>query len=365
MQKNPFFRKGGIIFTATLLLLPLLLPSLVYLRVIDTDSSFFMWGVFCFILFSIPAVFFLLYSGILILPVRRIKKARAFSGIFGLSCSLILFSMILYGGVIGRRKLVIQREVLSFSNLPASFDGLRIVQLSDLHLGSLRHDPEYVEAISDSIKALRPDILFFTGDLVNSRADEAAVFRSVLSGIRGKEGTFSVLGNHDYGFYYPWNSEAERLRNLEQLQKIEQDAGWQLLNNAHRYLKRGTDSIAIIGVENWGEKRFGQQGNLAKAMQGIPDSVFSLLLSHNPVHWKSEVIPQSNIELTFSGHTHAMQLQIGDYSPSGWIYPQWSGIYRDNDQYLNVNRGTGFVIFPARIGAYPEITLIELRTKKE
>ena len=364
-RENRAFRKIWMAQSIGLAFLPIILFLLSFWGGLSTDSRLFMWGIFVFVLFSIPLIFFLLYSGIAILPLFRLQRIQKLSRYIGWFCTTVFFGTILYGGLIGRQKLTVQRETIWFTRLPESFDGLRIVQFSDLHLGSLRHNPAFIQEIADTINALTPDLIFFTGDLVNSLSEEASPFKDILAQLHAEEGVYSVLGNHDYGYYHRWDSDKSRLVNLRQLMELQDQAGWTLLNNRHLFLKRDNDSIAIIGVENWGEKQFGQQGDLQKAIQGVPPSTFSLLLSHNPIHWSKEVIKNTPIDLTFSGHTHAMQTQIGSFSPSSWIYPHWGGLYQDGQQFLNVNRGTGFVVFPARIGAYPEITLIELRHKKE
>lgn len=361
LRKNRIFRTIWGIETIGVALLPVILVSLTFYTGLSTDSRIFMWGVFLTLLFIVPLICFMIYALVAVFPFnQRIRRVTA--GIGWLMMGIIA-SAILYGGIVGRKKIVVEKEVIYTSRLPESFDKLKIVQISDLHLGSIRHNPEYIQAIVDSVNNQHPDLIFFTGDLVNSKASEAEPFRSLLHSLKAKEGVYSVLGNHDYAYYHRWNSEEERLNNVAQLIALEKKAGWDLLNNEHRILSRNGDSIVIAGVENWGEKRFGQQGDLGKALTNISDSSFILLLSHNPVHWRKEVLPETNVDVTFSGHTHAMQMQIGNFSPSEWLYKEWSGLYQENNQYLYVNRGTGFVIFPARIGAYPEISFIELRHK--
>lgn len=361
IRNNRIFKTVWIFETVGLMLLPLFLITMVAFAGVSTDSRLFMWGVFTIFLFVIPLIVYMLYALIAILPFKN--RFRSITTIIGLFLMGSIASMILYGGIVGRKKIVVEKQTLYSARLPIPFDGFRIVQLSDLHLGSLRHNPEYIRAIIDSVNRLNPDVVFFTGDLVNSKASEATPFLPLLSQLKAKYGVYSVMGNHDYAHYHKWQNEQERLNNVDQLMTLEREAGWNLLNNAHHIVYEGKDSIIIAGVENWGEKHFGQQGNLAKALQGISSQSFTLLLSHNPIHWQQEVLPTTDIDLTLSGHTHAMQFQIGNFSPSSWIYPEWSGIYKNGNQYLNVNRGTGFVIFPARIGAYPEISFIELRHK--
>lgn len=312
---------------------------------------------------GIPKLFFLLYSIVAVIPFFKLDNIKKNSCKIGLIISGILFCIILYGGLIGSKRLIVQKETIITDRLPESFNGFRIVQFSDLHLGSIGHNPAFVNNVIQTINKLYPDIIVFTGDLVNSQETEAAPFRSLLSQLNAPYGVYSVLGNHDYGNYHHWNNEQEKRTNFEALTYLQHQAGWTLLNNEHRYLTKKKDSIVIMGVENWGEQHFGRQGDLDKAYTQVNSELFSVLLSHNPVHWQAQVVQKTPIDLTLSGHTHAMQLQIGNYSPSALIYPHWGGIYQNKKQYLNVNRGIGFVLIPFRLGAYPEITLIELRNK--
>lgn len=211
----------------------------------------------------------------------------------------------------------------------------------------------------DLVNAQKPDLIVFTGDLVNNRAAELDGFEEILSQLHATDGVYSILGNHDYGPYYRWKSKREQVNNLNDLKKRQADMGWILLNNEHTLLHRGNDSIALIGVENEGEPPFSQHGDLPKAQAGT-NGLFKLLLSHNPTHWRREVLPQSDIDLMLAGHTHAMQLAIGHHSPASWIYPEWGGMYMEDNRGLYVNVGMGFVGLPFRFGAWPEITVITL-----
>ena len=211
----------------------------------------------------------------------------------------------------------------------------------------------------DLVNAQKPDLIVFTGDLVNNRAAELDGFEEILSQLHATDGVYSILGNHDYGPYYRWKSKRDQVNNLNDLKKRQADMGWILLNNEHTLLHRGNDSIALIGVENEGEPPFSQHGDLTKAQAGT-NGLFKLLLSHNPTHWRCEVLPQSDIDLMLAGHTHAMQLAIGHHSPASWIYPEWGGMYMEDNRGLYVNVGMGFVGLPFRFGAWPEITVITL-----
>ena len=215
------------------------------------------------------------------------------------------------------------------------------------------------------VNKLEPDLIIFTGDLVTLRSAELEPFLHVLSGLKAKNGVYSILGNHDYGDYVPWKNVSEKLEDRKLLRIKEKEMGWRMLNNESVYLYSGNDSVALIGVENWGEPPFPKYGNLRAAYPDLNDDCFKILLTHNPMHWDEEVISGTNIDLSFSGHTHAMQikLQLGDwrYSPAEIRYPRWSGLYREGNQYLYVNEGIGCVFMPMRVGATPEITVIRLK----
>lgn len=271
--------------------------------------------------------------------------------------------MILYGSIQGRTRFEVKNVTYYSSRLPEAFNGYRIVQISDIHIGSWLGNPEAIRRMVDSVNAQKPDLIVFTGDLVNNRAKELDGFEQILSGLHAKDGVYSILGNHDYGPYYHWESKRAQAENLEELKKRQADMGWTLLNNENAILRSGQDSIALIGVENEGEPPFSQHGDLHRAIQGT-DGMFKLLLSHNPTHWRREVLPESDIDLMLAGHTHAMQLAIGHHSPSSYIYPEWGGMYLENERALYVNVGIGYVGLPFRFGAWPEITVITLARSK-
>lgn len=293
---------------------------------------------------------------------RRLHVRRKPFRIAGLMLSLAFSATLLYGWLIGKEDFQVRTVHLRSDRLPASFHGYRIVQLSDFHAGGWQGHPKAVARLIERANSLKPDLLVFTGDLVNAHVRELPPLDRLLSGLHATDGVFSVLGNHDYGDYYHWPDSASKARNLAQLQACQQAMGWTLLNNRHQYLHRGNDSIALIGVENHGDPRFGQHGNLPAARRGISDHTYQILLSHNPRHWRQEVLGHTPVDLTLSGHTHAMQLSIGHFSPASWIYPEWGGLYSEQEQHLYVNIGCGHVMYPMRIGARPEITLIILES---
>lgn len=278
----------------------------------------------------------------------------------GLILAGLYSAMLIYGASIGKERFDIKEVAFTSPQLPKGFDGYRIVQLSDLHIGSWKGNGKAIQRMVDLVNAQKPDLIVFTGDLVNNRASELNEFQEILSQLHAKDGVYSILGNHDYGPYYHWKSPKDQVNNLIDLKKREANMGWKMLNNEHTLLYSGNDSIALIGVENEGEPPFSQHGDLTKAKQGT-DGMFQLLLSHNPTHWRREVLPQSEVNLMLAGHTHAMQFAIGHHSLSSMVYPEWGGMYKEGNRGLYVNIGLGFVGMPFRFGAWPEITVITLR----
>ena len=268
------------------------------------------------------------------------------------------------GMVVGPYKYTLHKPVVKLPNLPKSFHGLKIVQLSDIHSGSF-YNKEAVNKGIDMLLAQKPDIVFFTGDLVNDQAAEMENYMDVFSRVTAPMGVYSILGNHDYGDYHNWESEEAKAANLARLKQVHTELGWNLLLDEHVYLERGEDRIAVIGVENWGAG-FHQIGDLGKAYQGCEAPV-KLLLSHDPTHWDEEVRKAyKDIDITFSGHTHGAQMGVETggfkWSPISLRYDKWAGLYRENNQYLYVNRGYGFLGYPGRIGIWPEITVMTLET---
>lgn len=269
-------------------------------------------------------------------------------------------------GMRNRYRYNLTRKKLLLKNLPDEFKGMRIIQISDIHAGSF-DDPEAVKEGIDTIMQEKPDLIVFTGDLVNDRADEVAPYIEIFNKLKAPLGVYSVLGNHDYGDYYRWPSDEDKKRNLEQLKQHHASMGWRLLVNEHVVLERNKQQIALIGIENWGARGFTQYGDMQKAVAGLKeaDVPVKILLSHDPSHWEAEVRKDyPDITLTLSGHTHGMQFGIDipglKWSPVQYVYKHWAGLYQQNKQYLYVNRGFGFIGYQGRLGILPEITLIEL-----
>lgn len=254
---------------------------------------------------------------------------------------------------------------LQYPNLPAAFRGLRVVQISDVHSGSFT-DTAAVQKGVQKILDLKPDLILFTGDLVNDRAIEMDNYKSIFSQLKAPMGVFSTLGNHDYGDYIDWDSAAAKKANLEALKKVHGDIGWRLLMNEHVVLERGGEQIALLGIENWGAKgNFPKYGKMSKAYPGTEKYPFKILMSHDPSHWDAEVREKyPDVDLMLSGHTHGMQFGVElpwfKWSPVQYMYRQWAGLYEEGKQKLYVNRGFGFIGYPGRVGILPEITLLEL-----
>jgi uncharacterized protein len=284
----------------------------------------------------------------------------------GLALGAVPFFSLLYGIVRNPYRYRLFRERVKLPNLPAALEGLKIVQISDIHTGSFLHK-EPVENAVKLVNEQKPDLVFFTGDLVNNRAEEAQPFVEIFEKVRAKYGVYSVLGNHDYGDYVDWEREEDKQANLELLKNTHRRLGWELLLNEHRKLDINGEEVAVIGVENYSaHPRFPKYGDLKAAQQGTERSALQLLLSHDPSHWEEEIVREfQNIALTFSGHTHGMQFGVEipgwfKWSPIKYVYKQWAGLYKRGQQYLYVNRGLGYLGYPGRVGILPEVTLIEL-----
>ncbi len=276
------------------------------------------------------------------------------------------FLSLTYGLLRNPYRYTVFREKLALKNLPEALSGLRIIQISDIHSGSFTFKEPVREAIA-LINKLKPDLVFFTGDLVNNKADEMDDFMDVFDKIEARLGVYSIFGNHDYGDYVQWPSEKHKQDNLDKLKSIHRSLGWNLLTNENRMLDVNGANIAVIGVENYSTHlRFPKYGDLKKATQGTEGADLKLLLSHDPSHWNGQVLTDyKDIAITFSGHTHGMQFGIEvpgflKWSPIQYVYKQWAGMYQSGDQYLYVNRGLGFLGYPGRVGILPEITCLDL-----
>ncbi|MFT2007523.1 metallophosphoesterase [Pontibacter sp. 13R65] len=284
----------------------------------------------------------------------------------GLVIAALPFSAFVYGMVKGAYDYRVKRITLKFPNLPAAFDGYKMLQISDLHTGSFVTTEPLKEAVN-IINKQEADLVFFTGDLVNNMAVELESHLDTLKNIRAKSGVFSVLGNHDYGDYVQWDSPETKKRNLQTLISAQRQMGWQMLLNENRLIEKNGEHIAVLGVENWGNRAgFPKYGDLSKAYRGTEHVPFKVLLSHDPSHWDGQINQGfPDIDLTLSGHTHGMQFGVNipgwKWSPVQYVYKQWAGLYQKGKQYLYVNTGLGFLGYPGRVGFLPEITVFELK----
>ena len=311
---------------------------------------------------SLPKLVFAVVSLIFRILSLFWKKIKIVELPVSLACTLAALVVMIYGCTVGQKKLVVKEQTLYFNNLPKEFDGYRIVQISDFHIGTHGADTAFVARVVAEVMAQKPDLIVYTGDLVNSQADEVEPFIPLLSSLTAPDGVLSIFGNHDY-CYYNHHHQMEAIRREQvALKANERKLGWQLLLNEHRVMERDSSRIAVVGVENVGHPPFPNFGDLKKAMNGLNDSTFVVLLSHDPSHWRMEVLPETDIPLTLSGHTHAMQFRIGRLTPVMFRYPEWGGLYEENGQQLFVSTGVGGGI-PFRFGAWPEICVLTLKCR--
>jgi predicted MPP superfamily phosphohydrolase len=296
-------------------------------------------------------------------PVSGISRSEFLSKV-ALATAAIPAATLMYGVVANAYNYKFRKTAIKFPNLPGAFDGFKIIQLSDIHAGSFSRKEPIIEVIN-KINAQNPDLIIFTGDLVNNVASEMDEYMEIFGKLKAKHGVISITGNHDYGDYVQWNSMDEKVENFRQFVSVHSKMGWDLLMNENRRIEKDGEHISIIGVENWGKGRFAKYGKLEKAYQGVEASPFKILLSHDPSHWDEKVRKDfPDIDLMFSGHTHGAQFGVENkwlkWSPSKYLYKQWAGLYQEGKQYLYVNRGFGFLFYPGRIGILPEVAEITL-----
>ncbi len=369
---------------ATFLLINLFIGLLQF----DRSRGFSTYETYSFGLFFAMAVFQLMVGGMLLLEdlIRGMKglinivsqtttsdnlylpKRRAFISQLAIALGMIPSGALIYGMLKGKYNYQVLRYTLTYDDLPQSFDGYQITQISDIHSGSF-DNAEKVQYGIDLINQQESDIILFTGDLVNNIAKEMRPWQNQFSTLSARHGVFSVLGNHDYGDYYQWPSEQDKVDNMNQLSTLQKEMGWTLLRNEHHFIQRGKERLALLGVENWGTG-FKRAGDLEKTLENVEEKDFKILMSHDPSHWEAQILPHAfPIHLTLSGHTHGMQFGIEipgwiKWSPVKWRYKQWAGVYEQGQQKINVNRGFGFLAYPGRFGMWPEISVITLRRSK-
>ncbi|MGM9688332.1 MAG: metallophosphoesterase [Alloprevotella sp.] len=312
---------------------------------------------------SVPKLVFLLTAGTGKVLTLCGWNAGGMAVHIGIVLAVATACVQIYGASFGWRRLQVNRHTLHLQGLPPAFEGYKVVQISDLHLGSYHHHTAFVERLVDSVNAQQPDLIVFTGDLVNTEAREAQPFVQVLQRLHARDGVLSVLGNHDYMTYQPGLSPKQQHEQLAELVAAQQRMGWQVLRNEHRAVVRQTDTLFVAGVENIGKPPFPSRGNLAQSLRGIPSSACIVLLSHDPWHWRNGVLGHKSIALTLSGHTHAMQMQFYRFSPARWLMTEWGGLYSEGHQQLYVSTGIGGSV-PYRLGAWPQIELFTLHSAK-
>jgi len=278
------------------------------------------------------------------------------------------FIVIAYGIFIGRYQVFAEKKNLYFDNLPTQLDGFKIVQISDIHMGSFSRNPRVLKEITKLVAELQPDLLLFTGDIVDNFSEEMNGFEPFLAQLSGRYGKYAIQGNHDYGDYYEWPDSVSKKNNLNQIENGLANVGFKLLKNQWINIEVKDTSFALIGVENWGHRPFPQYANLDIAMKEIPANSFKILMSHDPAHWDAVVVPQTDIPLTLSGHTHGGQFGVKiagiEFSPIYLVQQKWGGLYKSDNQYLYVNRGLGTIGFSGRVEMNPEVTLLTLYRAK-
>ena len=349
------------VFVTLALIVTISLP-----RRTGTNESlvFIMWMLFAYFSIYIPKYIYIVCDLVARIPLLLKKQRIKWVSKTGTILGVVSFCLMWWGALVNRFNIDVNEVEVPISSLPTPFDGYRVAQISDLHVGTFGIDTTFLAEVVEKINSLDVDAVMFTGDIVNRNSAELQPFVSTLSRINARDGVFSVLGNHDYGDYSDWESPEAKEENLKLMHKLQKQMNWTLLLNETKQVYRGNDSIFIIGVENLGDPPFKNYGSLSNAYTTINDSTIKILLSHNPAHWERDIKDKkdNNIALTLSGHTHAMQMSIGSFSPAALRYKYWGGLYVDDfNHYLNVNVGIGEVALPMRIGATPEITVLTLR----
>jgi len=334
--------------------------------VFNPSHPSFLWFMWLFILFILPANLIAIFASLDALFARLFAKKIHLTSILGYPLTIIIVIGLIWGAA-DRYHLEIRRVEIVTDQLPAAFDGLTIAQISDVHLGNLSNAKTYLETVATRINTEKPDLIVLTGGLVNLKGDEGNGLAAPFLKLHATLGKYAILGNHDYGDYITWETPEDKVANLNSVKALYKQLGFDLLLDEHRTITKDSAEIGIIGVENCGVAPFPCYGNLAKAMDSL-STTCNILLSHDPTHWRAEVLQHPELTLMLAGHTHGAQLGIDAFgmkwSPSQWIFKEWDGLYQEAGQFLFINRGLGYVGIPFRLGMHPEITVITLKTKK-
>lgn len=361
-----FTRPQSTYWQTALLLAPtvIMLASIAYCLLVPGTSWSFnvFFTLLCVI--AVPKLAFLILSLIgqgIAWPFPQSRQALT---IIAVVLSVGICGVQLYGTFFGWQRLSTHRRTLHVDRLPKTFDGYRVVQISDLHVGTYGTDDRFLCRLADSVNACHADLVVFTGDIVNTSAKELTPHLEALSRIKAKDGVVSILGNHDYCIYGAQITDAERLTEIKEIVNAERSLGWHVLLNEHTTINRGTDTLFIAGVENTGKPPFPSKGNLTKALQNIPPEACTMLLSHDPWHWRHGILDSTNVTLTLSGHTHAMQFKLGNFSPAKWVNPEWGGLYTEGNRQLFVSTGIGGTV-SYRLGAWPSIECFTLKVRQK
>lgn len=381
LTKDKFYRWIWIVISV-LVYIPFFIVFLTYSRA-EGQTKGFQYAFSLLLVFLLPKVILVVSMfgedvyRVLVKSVRMIGNSevksmpsrRKFIAQVAVGIAAIPFASFLYGVTKGKYNFKVLKYELEFDDLPEAFNDFTITQISDIHSGSFT-DKSKVQYALDLVNEQESDLLLFTGDIVNNKAEEMDDFIDVFSELKAPYGQYSILGNHDYGDYAEWKTKTDKKANFEAIKNIHKKIGFDLLLNESRFIEKDNQRLSLVGVENWG-KGWKQAGDLEKASKQVNQEDFKILMSHDPSHWEYQVKDNDfNYQLTLSGHTHGLQMGIEipgfiKWSPSSFIYKQWAGLYEEFGRYINVNRGFGFHGFAGRVGIWPEITVIKLKKRTQ
>lgn len=372
INKNPAHKKFALLSLIPAVLFVLFFSFLLLFGRSISDykiTYIFMWINYVFLLLYVPKMLYLIVRALRKLMRRIFPKYEFwFMSVVAWVVAAFSFSIFLIGAVVTPHNFELSKVDVVINNLPSAFDGYKMVQISDIHLGSFGGNVQRLQPIVPIINQQNADLVIFTGDMVNNYAAETTGWEGLFQSLQAKDAKYAILGNHDYGDYSDWESETAKMANRLAIDRNIEKMGFQLLLNEHVHLTRQGDTLVLAGVENWGKPPFPKYGDLNKAMQDVAVTDCVILLSHDPSHWQAEVLDYPNIKLTLAGHTHAAQFMFRwmgrNVSPSSWVYELWDGLYTQGHQHLYINRGLGYVGLPMRVGARPQISVITLRSGK-